>query len=128
MKDEKGITLIELLVAVVIAGIVIVPLLTIMTGTFTRTASQGKETQLMYFAQEVMENVRRDGYDSSQTMYYCSESSGCDLSDDVDDVAEVTVSKIDRDFSGSTFYEVAVTASSRDVVAENVELVTVVKP
>ena len=101
MKNEKGITLIELLAAVVIAGIVIVPLLTIMTGTFTRTASQGKETQLMYFAQEVMENVRNDGYDSSKTMYYCSESSGCDLSDDVDDVAEVTVSKIDRDFSGS---------------------------
>ena len=50
------------------------------------------------------------------------------FSDDVDDVAEVTVSKIDRDFSGSTFYEVTVTASSSDVVAENVELVTVVKP
>ena len=79
MKNEKGITLIELLAAVVIAGIVIVPLLTIMTGTFTRTVSQGKETQLMYFAQEVMENVRSDGYDSSKTMYYCSESSGCDL-------------------------------------------------
>jgi prepilin-type N-terminal cleavage/methylation domain-containing protein len=54
MKNEKGITLIELLVSVVIAGIVIVPLLTIMTGTFTRTASQGKETQLMYFAQEMI--------------------------------------------------------------------------
>jgi prepilin-type N-terminal cleavage/methylation domain-containing protein len=54
MKNEKGITLIELLVSVVIAGIVIVPFLTIMTGTFTRTASQGKETQLMYFAQEMI--------------------------------------------------------------------------
>ena len=45
MKNEKGITLVELLVAVVIAGIIIVPPLTIMTGTFTRTASQEKETQ-----------------------------------------------------------------------------------
>ena len=43
MKNEKGITLIELLAAVVIAGIVIVPLLTIMTGTFTRTISQEKK-------------------------------------------------------------------------------------
>ena len=58
MKNEKGITLVELLVAVVIAGIIIVPLLTIMTGTFTRTASQEKETQIAYVAQEVMEKIR----------------------------------------------------------------------
>ena len=58
MKNEKGITLVELLVAVVIAGIIIVPLLTIMTGTFTRTASQEKETQIAYVAQEVVERIR----------------------------------------------------------------------
>jgi prepilin-type N-terminal cleavage/methylation domain-containing protein len=60
MKNEKGITLIELLVAVVIAGIVIVPLLTIMTGTFTRTISQEKETRIAYVVQEVMEKVRQN--------------------------------------------------------------------
>ena len=43
MKNEKGITLVELLVAVVIAGIIIVPLLTIMTGTFTRTFVREKK-------------------------------------------------------------------------------------
>ena len=58
MKNEKGITLVELLVAVVIAGIIIVPLLTVMTGTFTRTTSQEKETQIAYVAQEVMEKIR----------------------------------------------------------------------
>lgn len=58
MKNEKGITLVELLAAVVIAGLIIVPLLTIMTGTFTRTVSQEKETQIAYVAQEVMEKVR----------------------------------------------------------------------
>ena len=47
MRNEKGITLIELLAAVVIAGIVIVPLLTIMTGTFTRTICQEKETECL---------------------------------------------------------------------------------
>ncbi|WP_102274397.1 type IV pilus modification PilV family protein [Cytobacillus massiliigabonensis] len=58
MKNEKGITLVELLAAVVIAGIVIVPLLTIMTGTFTRTISQEKESEMAYIAQEVMEKIR----------------------------------------------------------------------
>ena len=58
MKNEKGITLVELLVAVVIAGIIIVPLLTIMTGTFTRTVSQENETEIAYVAQDVMEKVR----------------------------------------------------------------------
>ena len=56
MKNEKGITLIELLAAVVIAGIVIVPLLTIMTGTFTRTIVRRKQKS-RYVAQEVMEKV-----------------------------------------------------------------------
>jgi len=73
MKNEKGITLIELLAAVVIAGIVIVPLLTIMTGTFTRTISQEKETEIAYVAQEVMEKVRLNvpntPVDSTDTNY-----------------------------------------------------------
>ena len=47
MKNEKGITLVELLVAVVIAGIIIVPLLTIMTGTFTRTIAKKKKQKLL---------------------------------------------------------------------------------
>ena len=69
MKNEKGITLVELLVAVVITGIIIVPLLTVMTGTFTRTASQEKETQIAYVAQEVMEKIRQQSpviYQSQQ--------------------------------------------------------------
>ncbi|WP_332629262.1 type II secretion system protein [Halalkalibacter flavus] len=45
MRDEKGVTLIELLVAIVIAGIILVPLLTIMTGTFSRTVSQDQDTR-----------------------------------------------------------------------------------
>ena len=67
MKNEKGITLIELLAAVVIAGIVIVPLLTIMTGTFTRTISQEKETEIAYVAQEIMEKIRLNSSNMSET-------------------------------------------------------------
>ncbi len=62
--DEKGVShyFSRELEAVVIAGSIIVPLLTIMTRTFTRTASQGEETQAIYFDQEVMEIIRSKGY------------------------------------------------------------------
>ena len=81
MKNEKGVTLIELLAAVVIAGIVIVPLLTIMTGTFTRTISQEKETEIAYVAQEVMEKVRQNNtpvLKTSGCWTNISTISGCD--------------------------------------------------
>ncbi|WP_338470410.1 type II secretion system protein [Niallia sp. XMNu-256] len=66
MTNEKGITLVELLVAVVIAGLIIVPLLTIMTGTFTRTIRQEKETEIAYVAQEMMEKVRQNNISALQ--------------------------------------------------------------
>ncbi len=44
----------------------IVPLLTIMTGTYTRTISQEKETKIAYVAQEVMEKVRLNPHNSNQ--------------------------------------------------------------
>ncbi|MEB1807667.1 MAG: prepilin-type N-terminal cleavage/methylation domain-containing protein [Bacillaceae bacterium] len=58
LKNEKGLTLVELLAAIMIAGIIIVPLLNIMTGTFTRTVTQQTETQIAYIAQDVMEKIR----------------------------------------------------------------------
>ena len=64
MKNEKGITLIELLVTVVIIGIIIIPLLTLFTGTFSRTVVQGKESQIGYYAEEVMEEARVSSYPS----------------------------------------------------------------
>ncbi|MDT8859510.1 type II secretion system GspH family protein [Alkalihalobacillus sp. MEB130] len=57
MNNEKGMTLIELLVAIVIAGIIVVPLVTLMVSTLTVSQSQGKETNIAYVAQEVMEKV-----------------------------------------------------------------------
>ena len=68
MKNEKGITLVELLAAVVIAGIIIVPLLTTMTDSFTRTVSQKNETEIAYVAQDVMEKVRLHSIDEGT---YC---------------------------------------------------------
>ncbi|WP_227936709.1 PilW family protein [Alkalihalobacillus deserti] len=52
MKDEKGLTLVELLVAIVILGIVLIPLLTIMMGTSVRTASNEKGSTNLYIARK----------------------------------------------------------------------------
>lgn len=58
MKQQQGVTLIELLVVIAIIGIIIVPILTLMTGTFTNTVSQGNESRNIYYAQQVIEEAR----------------------------------------------------------------------
>ncbi|WP_088103717.1 type IV pilus modification PilV family protein [Halalkalibacter urbisdiaboli] len=75
MQNEKGLTLVELLVSVVILAMVLVPLLTIMSGTSTRTASQARETENAYLAQEIIEKIRMNEgvYKvTSDDGYYCS--------------------------------------------------------
>ena len=42
-----------------------------MTGTFTRTVSQEKETQIAYVAQEVMEKVRLNASNTESPGSYC---------------------------------------------------------
>lgn len=64
----------ELLAAVVILSIIIIPVLTLMTGTSTRTVMQGTQSQHLYFAQEVIERVRFEGLTGTGG---CSLSSGC---------------------------------------------------
>ncbi|GLB58381.1 type IV pilus modification PilV family protein [Cytobacillus sp. NCCP-133] len=128
MKNERGITLIELLAAIAISGMIIVPLLTITTGTLNRTASQGEETQLFYFAQEVMEVIRSEGYDPNKVLYYCSVDDGCDLNKGTGDAAEVVVTKTDREYHNHIYFKITVTAHSLDSAEEAEELVTVVKP
>ena len=61
MKNEKGITLIELLVAVVIIGIIIIPLLTIFTGTFSRTSNEfkGRKVKLVIMPKKLW---KKQGY------------------------------------------------------------------
>ncbi|WP_428909283.1 type IV pilus modification PilV family protein [Niallia sp. Krafla_26] len=134
MKNERGITLIELLVAVVISGIIIIPLLTILSGSYTRTIKQGEETQLMYFAQEVIEGIRSEGFviGTTPTKYWCLNNSGCESSENssiqYDAIVEVssfpiTFNVISNDVIEA--YEVIVTAKS---LSNNLstELVTVV--
>jgi prepilin-type N-terminal cleavage/methylation domain-containing protein len=136
MNNEKGVTLIELLISVVIAGIVIVPMMLIMTGSFTRTTEQGRETQLLYFGQEVMEEIRQNGYQPGDpTKYFCKKGEGCFAEGNVLDNSEkydaTAVIIINEDFEPDDFYEIKVVIESLTHPAKSeeskIELVTAVK-
>lgn len=127
MNNEKGVTLIELLVSVVIAGMVIVPLLLIMTGSFTRTVEQGEDTQLNYYGQQTMEIIREKGFKSgaSPTQYYCQKDQGCVSTVLANYEATVTITEKTVEYNGIQFFEVTAKVVSND--ASSLELVTVVK-
>lgn len=59
-ESQSGITLIELLLAIVLLSVIIVPLLSFLTFSYGQTVSQGREGQLHFFAQEVMEQTKAD--------------------------------------------------------------------
>lgn len=129
MNNEKGVTLIELLISVVIAGIIIVPLMFTMTGSFTRTVEQGEDTQLTYYGQQIMEIVREEGYQDgiSPIKYYCKKDEGCSNVSIADYDATATLTAKIVKYSPSTieFYEIGVTILSTD--SSKLHLVTVVK-
>jgi len=122
MNNEKGVTLIELLISVVIAGMVIVPLLLIMTGSLTRTVKQGEDTQLTYYGQQIMEKIRDNGYEDG-TKYYCYKDQGCISSNVGSYEAEVSVTA-KRYPSTIELYEIEVLVTSE---SSSHKLVTVVK-
>ncbi|GAE34945.1 type II secretion system protein [Halalkalibacter akibai] len=155
MRDERGFTLVELLAAIVIAGVIIVPLLTIMTGTFTRTMNQDKETNISYVAQEVVEKVlnhrtplERGSYCFSNMVDVCDglaisglealPSPYNEINTTEDIVVLVEVKAFDPDADISDYNEVFVTVTNEGYIVngpsggviekENiVELVTVVR-
>jgi prepilin-type N-terminal cleavage/methylation domain-containing protein len=136
-KDQSGLTLVELLAAIAIMSIIILPIITLMTNSSTRTAIQGKESQLSYFAQEVIEEIKsnrslRSGIVSNggQKTGECMLDQGCNLSassfSDFDATYEVQITPVR--YAGYSFYEIVVKVESTDVVAPSVSLVTVVRP
>jgi prepilin-type N-terminal cleavage/methylation domain-containing protein len=131
-KDQSGVTLVELLAAIAILSIIIFPILTLMTNSSTRTVIQGKESQMLYFAQEVMETYKVDtSLSNGEYVGFCSIDAGCIPSVD-ESIADasyvVTVSNYPNPYSGSsTFNQIIVSVTSLDVVTNDVELVTVVK-
>ncbi|WP_078430212.1 type IV pilus modification PilV family protein [Alkalihalobacterium alkalinitrilicum] len=149
MNNQKGITLIELLVTIVILGIIVIPILTLMTNAFTNTVSQGRETQTLYFAQQVIEEVRVNSYPSAlkdEIIYgTCSPNSGCTeiniaqleppLLGDTEVLYEISFSELSdvtddeerNQILAASFFEVEVTVKSNAPNSQDVSLVTVVK-
>jgi prepilin-type N-terminal cleavage/methylation domain-containing protein len=136
-RDQTGLTLVELLAAIAIMSIIILPIITLMTNSSTRTAIQGKESQLAYFAQEVIEEVKsnrdlRSGIVSKggQQIGQCKLVQGCNIfgSSFSNPDAKYRVAVRPVTYAGHSFYEIEVEVESTDVVAQSVSLVTVVRP
>jgi prepilin-type N-terminal cleavage/methylation domain-containing protein len=134
MRNEKGVTLVELLITVVIAGIIIVPLFTMFTGSFSRTVKQGEDTQFAYYGQQVMEVIREEGYFGNK-VFVCRGDLGCiegaaSISD-YDATVEVEAQNYTKSgrYTIDMYYEVTVTVKPYPNNKENDEfmLVTVVK-
>jgi prepilin-type N-terminal cleavage/methylation domain-containing protein len=153
-NNQAGVTLIELLAAIVIMSVIAVPIFTLMTNSFTRTAMQGKESQLQYFAQEIMEeaqnneslreNILKSGSVLEGDCSFVADV-GCDLSGNSlsDPEATYKLEVINRDIEvmnhdiedepsnkkySYSFHEIIVTVESANVVSPSIELVTVVRP
>lgn len=80
-QGQAGLTLIELLVVIVLMSIVTIPLITMFGDTYQRTVHQGKDNQLLFYAQEVMEEVLNDSNLAVTQPFYdqgeCSLDDGC---------------------------------------------------
>lgn len=82
VKDtQSGLTLIELLAAVVLMGIVIIPVLSVLTSSFERTVSQGNDSQLQFFAQEIIEETKLRIQADDMTEFPYVESGQCTVQD-----------------------------------------------
>ncbi|MGS2777288.1 type IV pilus modification PilV family protein [Robertmurraya sp. GLU-23] len=131
MNNEKGVTLIELLISVVIAGMAIIPLLLIMTGSFTRTTEQGRDTQLIYFGQQVMEEIRQNGFTGSTQNYDCSTTQGCNMPGTLGDLIDATVKVVGQEYTQEnitqSYSEIQVIVTSEIDSNDQIELFTVVR-
>lgn len=76
-KNEAGVTLVELLVAVAIMSIILVPILTLMSNSYSRTVQQGADSQVFYFAQEIIEEIKYGTRPAENRSGYCNLASGC---------------------------------------------------
>lgn len=124
--NQAGVTLVELLIAIAILGIILVPILTLITDSSARTAIQGKESQLIYFAQEIIEEMKAKERPIAQASGQCSLQAGC-RSSLVTEAEASYVIKVEEylDSGSSSLVEVRVQVASLNVVADQVELVTV---
>jgi len=138
--SSSGLTLLELLAAVVLTGVVIVPLLSVLGQSYERTAHQESEQRMLFYAQEVMERMRvRDDLESDETVdgvFYekgeCTVNNGCvsTLYPDSSQFVTYTVSVSESSYAGiDAFYDLVVEVypSEHDGRARPVRLMTVVR-
>src|SRR5262249_52210890 len=60
LRDERGVTLIEMLVTVAILGLVLAPLATAFTSAFSAELSQGNRFQAEQAARQALNRLRKD--------------------------------------------------------------------
>src|SRR5690625_2360440 len=60
MDNEKGLTLVELLIAITLLGIVLISVITIVTGSLNRTVQHEHESRIQFIAQEMTEKILED--------------------------------------------------------------------
>jgi|GEM_PF-2584713 Tfp pilus assembly protein PilV len=138
--SSSGLTLIELLAAVVLTGVVIAPLLSVLGQSYERTAHQESERRMLFYAEEIMERMRvRDDLASDETVdgvFYekgeCRVNDGCipALSPDSSEYATYTVTVRRSAYAGlDAFYDliVEVYPAEPDGRSMPVRLMTVVR-
>lgn len=138
--SPSGLTLIELLAAVVLTGVIIVPLLTVLGQSYERTADQDSEQRMLFYAEEVMERMkfRKDlsSEDTVDGVFYekgeCKVNGGCEsvLHPDSSQYVTYTVTIVESSYGGlRAFYDLIVEVYPRDHEgrASPVRLVTVVR-
>lgn len=107
-QGQVGLTLIELLVVIVLMSILTIPLITMFGDIYQRTVHQGNDNQLLFYAQEVMEEILNDSNLAATQLFYdqgeCSLEDGC-------------VSVLTPDESDHYTYWVEVRANEYEVVS-----------
>jgi prepilin-type N-terminal cleavage/methylation domain-containing protein len=138
--SQSGLTLLELLAAVVLAGIIIVPLFSALGDSYERTANQDTEYRMLFYAEEIMDRIKvRDDLDSDETVdgiYFekgqCTAQDGCVSSvfPDADRFVTYTVKVSESSYGGlDEFYDILVEVYPRpaDGRSRPVRLLTVVR-
>jgi prepilin-type N-terminal cleavage/methylation domain-containing protein len=143
MKNQKGVTLIELLVAVALLGIVVIPIITMMTGSYTNTVIQGRESKSLYYAQEIIEEARITSFPNGLagvSLYGKCTNSGCSeinytnisvpILTDAETMYRIEFSNLDNANPTTIlddFYEIKVFVEVNEPINQEVVLVSVVK-
>lgn len=89
LKTESGYSFIEVLMAITILGIVVVPMLSLFVGGYALMVNSGRKTIAANLCREMIEQVKANGYD-----YYMNEiDPEGDLEKDPEDGAAVLLSE-----------------------------------